>query len=73
MYWCNVCTKMYKTSNGGVQNLRNHLITVGKKGRDKKRKSQLILENISIKQTLEKNNNGKKKIKKILYKLNKYF
>lgn len=33
LYKCNICTKVYKTPNGGVQNLRSHFITEGKKGR----------------------------------------
>lgn len=58
LYKCNICTKVYKnkTPNGGVQNLGSHFITEGKKGRDKKRKSQSTLENINKKQTLGKKN-----------------
>lgn len=41
--------KFKRTPNGGAQNLRSHLITEGKKGRDKKRKSQSTLENINKK------------------------
>lgn len=32
LYKCNICTKDYKTPNGGAQNLRSHLIIEGKKG-----------------------------------------
>lgn len=61
MYKCNICTKVYKTPNGGVQNLKSHLITEGKKGRDKKRKLQKTLENANKKHTSRKKNNGKYK------------
>jgi len=40
MYKCNICTKTYKTPNGSVQNLRSHLITEAKKGRDTNKKKQ---------------------------------
>jgi len=63
MYKCNICTKTYKTPNGGVQNLRSHLITEAKKGRDtneKKRKLQPTLQNMNTKKIiLEKLNYGK--------------